>query len=77
MIASRCVPLAIGTDVGGSIRVPCMFTGVRGFKPTTERCSLFGAKGPLKNNLAPRSCIKGTVGAIGKTIDDLVLAFSV
>lgn len=31
---SRCIPLAIGSDVGGSIRVPSAFIGIVGFKPT-------------------------------------------
>lgn len=34
LIASKCVVLAVGSDVGGSIRIPCHFNGVTGFKPT-------------------------------------------
>jgi Asp-tRNA(Asn)/Glu-tRNA(Gln) amidotransferase A subunit family amidase len=34
LVASRCVPFAIGTDIGGSIRSPASCSGIIGFKPT-------------------------------------------
>lgn len=34
LVASRCVPIALGTDIGGSIRIPATFLGIYGFKPT-------------------------------------------
>lgn len=40
LVAGRCVPFGVGTDAAGSIRVPCDFCGVYGFKPTNSRCSL-------------------------------------
>jgi aspartyl-tRNA(Asn)/glutamyl-tRNA(Gln) amidotransferase subunit A len=42
-LASRQVTLAIGSDTGGSIRVPAAFCGIVGFKPTHGRVSLAGA----------------------------------
>ncbi len=36
-VASGMGPLTIGTDGGGSIRIPCAFTGVFGLKPTFGR----------------------------------------
>jgi Asp-tRNA(Asn)/Glu-tRNA(Gln) amidotransferase A subunit family amidase len=39
LIASRCSPIGIGTDVGGSIRTPAAWCGTYAFKPTPERTS--------------------------------------
>ncbi|KAI0168579.1 amidase signature domain-containing protein [Pestalotiopsis sp. NC0098] len=37
LVAFRGSPLGVGTDVGGSIRIPATCNGVYGFKPTTSR----------------------------------------
>ena len=37
LVAARCVPFAVGTDIGGSIRSPAACNGIIGFKPTSER----------------------------------------
>lgn len=34
LVSSKCIPLSVGTDIGGSIRGPSSFTGIFGFKPT-------------------------------------------
>ncbi|MDI3492042.1 MAG: aspartyl-tRNA(Asn)/glutamyl-tRNA(Gln) amidotransferase subunit [Thauera sp.] len=44
------VPLAIGSDTGGSVRLPAALCGVTGLKPTQFRVSVFGAM-PLSPSL--------------------------
>lgn len=48
-VASGLVPFGIGTDGGGSIRIPGSFSGLVGIKPTTGRCPIMdtGLNGTL------------------------------
>ncbi|HEY4118687.1 MAG TPA: amidase family protein, partial [Byssovorax sp.] len=69
-IASGCSPLGVGTDIGGSIRVPAHFTGIAGLKPTLDRWSNLGSNGVLVGQEAIRS----QLGPMARTTGDLVLA---
>ncbi|MEO6125625.1 MAG: amidase [Ilumatobacteraceae bacterium] len=68
-LAARYVPLAIGTDTGGSIRIPASYCGVVGLKPTLGRLSNAGLVG-----LAPTL---DTAGPMARTARDVALLFSV
>jgi aspartyl-tRNA(Asn)/glutamyl-tRNA(Gln) amidotransferase subunit A len=66
-LATQQVPLAIGSDTGGSIRVPSGFCGTVGFKPTYGRVSLTGAW-PLARTL-------DHPGPMARTPEDTALLF--
>lgn len=68
-VAAGLVPVAIGSDGGGSIRVPAGYCGVAGIKPTYGRISEFGA--------APLCWSVGHAGPIAGSVADLVLAYTV
>lgn len=51
---------ALGTDTGGSLRIPPAFNGLVGFKPTAKRVSLKGA--------VPLSFSLDSIGPIGRTV---------
>jgi amidase len=70
-------PFEIGTDLSGSIRIPAHFCGVFGLKPTENRVSLIGLV-PSPHDPPPRSIrIMSSIGPMARTIDDLVLLYTI
>jgi aspartyl-tRNA(Asn)/glutamyl-tRNA(Gln) amidotransferase subunit A len=63
-VATDCVPIALGTDTGGSIRNPCVLCGCWGLKPTHGRLSLQGVM-----PLAPSLDAAGPLAASAKDLD--------
>lgn len=68
-VASHMVPLALGGDGGGSIRIPAAWTGIVGLKPTRGRVST-APQPHLWHDL-------GTYGPLARTVEDVTTALRV
>lgn len=64
-VAAGIVPAGLGTDTGGSIRIPAALCGVCGFRPTPGRYSMEG--------IVPVSPTRDAVGPIARRVGDLAL----
>jgi aspartyl-tRNA(Asn)/glutamyl-tRNA(Gln) amidotransferase subunit A len=68
-VAARMVPCAIGTDTGGSVRVPAAWCGITGLKTTIGRISTYGVL-PLTPTL-------DTPGPMTRSVEDAALLLQV
>ncbi len=68
-VAAGFAPWAIGTDTGGSVRLPSAFCGLTGLKVTIGRVSTFGII-PLSNSL-------DTPGPMARSVEDAALLYDV
>ena len=80
-VAGGLVPLALGTDTGGSIRQPASYTGIVGMKPTYGRVSRYGLIafgssldqiGPMTRNVYENALLLNTL--VGRDRKDLTSA---
>lgn len=64
-VAAKVCPIAVGTDTGGSIRIPASVCGVVGLKPTYGRVS--------KRGVYPLAWSLDTVGPLAGSVEDAAL----
>ncbi|KAK4545255.1 hypothetical protein LTR36_003435 [Oleoguttula mirabilis] len=69
LVAMRGSPIGIGTDVGGSIRIPAMCNGLVGVKPSHGRVPYAGQEGGMQPG-SSRLAIESTAGPIARNVRD-------
>ena len=68
-VAARMVPCALGTDTGGSVRIPASWCGITGLKTTIGRISTYG--------VLPLSPTLDTPGPLTRSVEDAALLLQV
>lgn len=66
-VAARMAPWGLGTDTGGSVRLPASFCGLSGLKVTVGRISTHG--------IVPLSTTLDTPGPMARTVEDAALLY--
>lgn len=79
-MADGIVPAAIGTDTGGSIRIPAAYCGVVGMKPSFGRVPLDGVfplapsldhAGPISRTVADAALVLGCIAEVSVASDNV------
>ncbi|EXJ66613.1 uncharacterized protein A1O5_10284 [Cladophialophora psammophila CBS 110553] len=70
LVAMKGSILGIGTDIGGSIRVPAMCNGVYGFKPSNNRIP-YGGQALTGREGMSRTSVQAVAGPIARSVRDI------
>ena len=70
MVAMRGSMVGIGSDLGGSIRIPAMANGVYGFRPSTTKLPYDGQAALVPEGMDGLG-VQPVVGPLARTIDDI------
>ncbi|KAH9222070.1 fatty-acid amide hydrolase [Leptodontidium sp. 2 PMI_412] len=68
-IGFKSAAIGLGTDIGGSIRIPAAFNGIYGFRPSASRMPYDGIELPG----AGQESVKCVIGPLARSIDDISL----
>ncbi len=74
-LAAGVTPLELGSDIGGSLRIPAHFCGVAALKPTFGRVPILGHVPPAPGSLSVRDL--NVAGPMARNVGDLRLLFAV
>jgi len=64
-ISAGLAPAGLGTDTGGSVRIPAALTGIVGFRPSSGRYP--------STSVTPISHTRDTIGLMSRTVADLIV----
>ncbi|KIW84751.1 hypothetical protein Z517_00139 [Fonsecaea pedrosoi CBS 271.37] len=70
LVAMKGSILGIGTDIGGSIRVPAMCNGLYGFKPSNNRIP-YGGQAQTGREGMSRTSVQAVAGPIARSVRDI------
>lgn len=75
LVAASGSAMGLGSDLGGSIRVPAHCCGIHGFKPTSGRLTM---RGTFDETILPgQEAIVGQPGPLARRVEDLSLAMRI
>ncbi|KAL2432669.1 Amidase [Exophiala dermatitidis] len=70
LVAMKGSMIGIGTDIGGSIRIPAMCNGVYGFKPANGRLP-YGGQALTGMEGMSRTSVQAVAGPIARSVEDI------
>ena len=69
LIALKGSPLGVGTDIGGSVRIPSAFNGLYGLKPSSGRLPYIG----VANSMDGQNTVYSSIGPLSSSVGSLRL----